>query len=155
MKATMKLRWMLAGRVSLIALFAAAFPFASAGAQEAEEGLSADEIIVTARKRSESVQDAPLSIQAFGEAQLEQLNVTSFEDYVRFTPSVSFISEGPGQSKVVIRGVAESTGAIATPSTASINEHHRSPCSKAVTLPRSRKSNAPSAARHSAPNGPC
>jgi len=109
--ATMSWRWALARRVSLVALFAAAFPFTAARAQSIEEGVSADEIIVTARKRTESVQDAPLSIQAFGEAQLEQLNVTSFEDYARFTPSVSFISEGPGQTKVVIRGVAESTGA--------------------------------------------
>ncbi|MDX2275325.1 MAG: TonB-dependent receptor [Hyphomonadaceae bacterium] len=109
--ATKKRRWVLAGRVSLLALFAAAFPFASARAQAADETVSSEEIIVTARKRSESVQDAPLSIQAFGEAQLEQLNVNSFEDYVRFTPSVSFVSEGPGQTKIVIRGVAESTGA--------------------------------------------
>lgn len=100
-------RWTLLSRVSLVAVFAAAFPFGAAHAQDA----TSEEIIVTARKRSESVQDAPLSIQAFGAQQLEQLNVTSFEDYVRFTPSVSFVSQGPGQSKVVIRGIAESTGA--------------------------------------------
>ncbi len=105
------LRWTLLGRVSVIALFAAAFPFSVVRAQETSDAATSEEIIVTARKRSESVQDAPLSIQAFGAAQLEQLNVTSFEDYVRFTPSVAFVSEGPGQSKIVIRGVAESTGA--------------------------------------------
>lgn len=106
--ALMKWRWALLRRVSSLALFAAAFPFQAVYAQEAVEE---DEIVVTARKREESLQDAPLSIQAFDEQRLEQLNVTSFEDYVRFTPSVSFISEGPGQSKIVIRGVAESTGA--------------------------------------------
>ncbi len=97
--------------VSLVAIFAAAWPFGAARAQSGEEPLFAEEIIVTARKRSETVQDAPLSVQALGAARLEQLNVSSFEDYVRFTPSVSFVSEGPGQTKVVIRGVAESTGA--------------------------------------------
>jgi outer membrane receptor protein involved in Fe transport len=103
-------RWALLSRVSLIALFAAAFPFA-ARAQDGAGAVGTDEIVVTARKRAETVQDAPLSIQAFGAAQLEQLNVASFEDYARFTPSVAFVSEGPGQSKVVIRGIAESTGA--------------------------------------------
>ncbi len=107
--AFLKFRWALLRRVSLLALFAAAAPFQTAYAQEvaAED----EEIVVTARKREETLQDAPLSIQAFDEERLEQLNVTSFEDYARFTPSVSFVSEGPGQSKIVIRGVAESTGA--------------------------------------------
>lgn len=101
-------RFSLLRRVSLLALAAAAFPISGAAAQEAPE---TDEIIVTGRKREESLQDAPLSIQAFDTQRLEQLNAGSFEDYVRFTPSVSFVSEGPGQSKIVIRGVAESTGA--------------------------------------------
>jgi outer membrane receptor protein involved in Fe transport len=96
---------------SLFSLFVAAWPFGAAHAQTVEETLASEEIIVTARKRTESVQDAPLSVQAFGANRLEQLNVSSFEDYARFTPSVSFVSEGPGQTKIVIRGVAESTGA--------------------------------------------
>ena len=109
--ALIKLRWSLASQVSLFALFAACLPYGAAHAQDGAGDVESEEIIVTARKRAESVQDAPLSIQAFDEAQLEQLNVTSFEDYARFTPSVSFVSQGPSQTKIVIRGVAESTGA--------------------------------------------
>jgi len=70
-----------------------------------------ERVTVTARKRSEDQQDAPVSIQAISARKLEQFNADGFESYVRFTPSVSFVSQGPGQSKVVIRGVAESTGA--------------------------------------------
>ncbi len=103
--------WRLFGTVSIGAMMAAM----SAQTAVAQTALAAsdgpDEIVVTARKREESIQDAPLSIQAFGGEQIDKLNLNSFEDYVKFTPSVSFVSEGPGQSKVVIRGVTESTGA--------------------------------------------
>lgn len=67
-------------------------------------------IIVTARRRRETLQDIPLDIQAFDQKRLEALNVTGFDSYARFAPSISFVSTGPGQSKLVIRGVTESTG---------------------------------------------
>jgi len=69
-----------------------------------------NEIVVTARRRDETLQDIPLAIQAFDEARLEQMNVTGFNDYARFAPSISFVTQGPGQSKLVIRGISESTG---------------------------------------------
>jgi outer membrane receptor protein involved in Fe transport len=75
-----------------------------------EETGQVERVTVTARKRSEDQQDAPISIQAITARKLEQFNADGFESYVRFTPSVSFISQGPGQSKIIIRGVAESTG---------------------------------------------
>ncbi len=67
-------------------------------------------IVVTARRRKETLQDIPLDIQAFDQKRLEALNVTGFDSYARFAPSISFVSTGPGQSKLVIRGVTESTG---------------------------------------------
>src|SRR5262245_10844334 len=63
-------------------------------------------VVVTAQKRVESLQDVPLSIQAIGGTQLEQLHVTQFEDYVKYLPSVSFQSFGPGFSRAFMRGVA-------------------------------------------------
>lgn len=65
-----------------------------------------NEIIVTATKRAESIQDIPLSIQALGEQTLEEHNVSSFDDYVQILPSVSFQSFGPGQAQVFFRGVS-------------------------------------------------
>jgi outer membrane receptor protein involved in Fe transport len=82
------------------AIFAAA---PAAMAQQSNEGL--EEIVVTAQKRSESVQDVPLNIQAFTTERLEELNVSGFEDYVKFLPSVSYSSAGPGFSQVYMRGV--------------------------------------------------
>ena len=64
------------------------------------------EVIVTAQKRSEDLQDVPVSIQAIGGERLEALVVSDFNDYVKYLPSVSFQSTAPGFSSVYMRGVA-------------------------------------------------
>ncbi|MFZ4605522.1 MAG: TonB-dependent receptor [Caulobacter sp.] len=64
------------------------------------------EVIVTAQKRSEDLQDVPVSIQAIGSEKLEALVISDFNDYVKFLPSVSFQSAAPGYSSVYMRGVA-------------------------------------------------
>jgi iron complex outermembrane receptor protein len=65
-----------------------------------------DEIIVTAQKREENLQNVPISIQALGTRRLEELNVSNFNDYTKLTPSVSFQTSQPGSTNVYIRGVA-------------------------------------------------
>jgi len=65
-----------------------------------------EEIIVTSQKRSENLQDVPVSITAFGTQQLEDLRIGSFEDYAKFLPSLSYTSGGPGFSRVFFRGVS-------------------------------------------------
>jgi len=78
----------------------------------ADEGASSnDEIIVTAQKREENLQKVPLSIQAIGTEKLDQLQVSDFEDYVKFLPSVTFQTFGPGSAKVYFRGVASGENA--------------------------------------------
>ena len=46
----------------------------------AEDVTSGDDIIVTAQKRYESLQNVPISIQALNTKKLDQLNVTNFKD---------------------------------------------------------------------------
>ena len=65
------------------------------------------EIIVTASKREENIQKVPMSIQAIDTKKLTQLNVTSFQDYVKFMPSVQFQNQGPGASTLYMRGVSD------------------------------------------------
>lgn len=76
------------------------------------------EIVVTAQKRSQKLQDVPLSIQALTTEALEQRNVRSFNDYAKFLPSLSFTSYGPGQAEVYFRGLSNgnrlSTGSLPT-----------------------------------------
>jgi outer membrane receptor protein involved in Fe transport len=78
---------------------------ATTTAEAATETVEGD-IIVTAQKRSENLQDVPISIQALGTERLEQLNVASFTDYTKLAPSVSFQTAQSGSPNVYIRGVA-------------------------------------------------
>ena len=65
-----------------------------------------NDIVVTAQKRSESIQKVPISLQALDTATLDQHQVQSFDDYAKLLPSVSFQSFGPGQSQLFFRGIA-------------------------------------------------
>lgn len=64
----------------------------SAYAVPSNDAAVLEEVVVTAQKRTENQQDVPLSIQTIPTAKLEQLNVTDFDDYVKYLPNVSFQS---------------------------------------------------------------
>jgi len=74
---------------------------------EAAEVNDPNVIIVTAQKRSENLQNVPISIQALGTQKLDQLNVKGFNDYAQQLPSVTFQALGgtPGTNVVYMRGV--------------------------------------------------
>lgn len=78
----------------------------AAMAQQASDAGADDEIIVTAQKREENLQNVPISIQALGTRKLDQLNVANFQDFSKLLPSVSFQSSQPGVTTVYMRGVA-------------------------------------------------
>ncbi len=76
-------------------------------AQAAEDAAPADdEIIVTAQKREENLQNVPISIQALSTKKLDQLGVSNFNDYTKLLPSISFQTTQPGSTTVYMRGVA-------------------------------------------------
>jgi outer membrane receptor protein involved in Fe transport len=77
-----------------------------AQAQEAASGGTLEEVVVTAQKRSESLQDVPLSITALGTEKLEELHVENVDDYIKYLPSVSYQTTGPGSAKLYMRGVS-------------------------------------------------
>jgi iron complex outermembrane receptor protein len=78
-----------------------------------DAGAGDGEIIVTAQKRSESIQKVPISLQAIGTATLEQHQVNNVDDYVKLLPSVSYQSFGPGQSQLFFRGIASGGDGLA------------------------------------------
>lgn len=82
-----------------------------AHAQQLPGGL--DEVFVTAQKRQESLQDVPISVQALGSTKLDQLQISNFDQYTQFLPSVSFINSRPGFAQVYFRGVASAGDADA------------------------------------------
>ena len=77
----------------------------TAGYAGADQGVI-EEVVVTATKRSASMQDVPIAVQAMTENTLEEQNITSFEDYVKYLPSVNAGGRGPGQNEIYIRGAA-------------------------------------------------
>src|SRR3984957_14816767 len=78
---------------------------AAAPAEEAENtGIS--EIVVTATRREESIQNVPITIQALTGDTLSKLNVQTFDDFVKFVPNVSTANLGPGQSTIFMRGLS-------------------------------------------------
>ena len=70
-----------------------------------------DTIVVTAQKRTQNLQDVPIAITAIGTEKLDQLQVTDFDDYARYIPSISYQTVGPGGSNVYFRGVASGENA--------------------------------------------
>lgn len=80
---------------------------ASASATVASADSNLEEIIVTARKRAENLQDVPISIDVYTSKDLQNLAISQFEDYATLTPSISFVSAGPGTQTFVMRGVSD------------------------------------------------
>ena len=90
-----------------------------AGGETGAAAAGIQEVVVTAQRRSENVQDVPIAIQALSGETLQRLNVTTFEDLIRHLPNVSGASQGPGQVQIFMRGL--SAGSVPTQSGGSIN----------------------------------
>lgn len=65
-----------------------------------------EEILVTARKRSESLQDVPFSINAQTEERMRDSGITNIEEIARNVAGFTVQNLGPGQSQVAIRGIS-------------------------------------------------
>jgi outer membrane receptor protein involved in Fe transport len=86
-------------------------------AQEQTSSGALQEVVVTATKRTESLQDVPLSVVAIGTEQLQNLNIHDQDDYVKFLPSVTTQksgsgggANGPGFGNVIMRGISSDSG---------------------------------------------
>nr|WP_241263150.1 TonB-dependent receptor [Parahaliea mediterranea] len=69
-----------------------------------------EEVVVTAQRREQSLQDVPISITAFGAAQIEKQNLQSATDYLQATPNVSYTEvggQGPKGLNISIRGISD------------------------------------------------
>jgi len=87
------------------AILAGTSPARAQQAPSPSAGNALEEIVVTAQKRSENLQSVPISIQAFDAKKLVELQVTTFDDYAKYLPSLSVQSYGPGQAQLYLRGI--------------------------------------------------
>src|ERR1700721_1867177 len=81
--------------------------YADAAASGTDSG--SDEIqaiTVTAQRRTENMQDVPITIQALTAETLTQLNVSTFDEFVRYLPNVTAASNGPAQGNIYMRGLS-------------------------------------------------
>ena len=88
-----------------------------------DESFAIEEVVVTAQKRAENLQDVPISIQTLGAQSIEELNLTNFKDYTQMLPSVAIqqsAGAGAGFARVYMRGIATSGDGQATTSVPSV-----------------------------------
>lgn len=106
-----------AGRQLTIAI---ATILASGQATEVRAQAALDEVLVTARKREEKLQDIPESIQAISQHAIERAGLQEMEDYSRFVPSMSYTAQAPGANKLIFRGVADTDRSFYSDTSAAI-----------------------------------
>ncbi|HBY43056.1 MULTISPECIES: TonB-dependent receptor [unclassified Brevundimonas] len=95
--------------VLALAASPAAAQSASAAAA-ADPATTVDDIVVTAQKRSQNLQDVANSVAALSAAEILETGKNSLADMVASVPSLSMVSQGPGLSTIALRGV--STGGV-------------------------------------------
>jgi outer membrane receptor protein involved in Fe transport len=106
----------------------AAAVLAAVGGQAAlaQDNSGLEEVVVTAQKRTENMQDVPISIEAIGTEKLEQLNISNFSDYVKMLPSIASqpsTGAGAGFSAVYMRGIVTGGDGQATTSQPSVGTY--------------------------------
>ena len=107
------------------ALAAAALPAAvalavvpGAAIAQQQEQSSIEEIIVTAQRREQSLQDVPIAISAFTADSIEKNMFSDVGEYLTKTPNASFISNGArSRRQISIRGVTNFLGFVGTSTT--------------------------------------
>ncbi len=105
----------LPGATGLAAAALCCIPLTVTAQEEARGGL--EEIVVTAQRREQSIQDVPVSMSAIGQEQLDSQGVRSVDDLVELTPGVTFARTGFGSdlgSTISIRGISSGAGAATT-----------------------------------------
>jgi iron complex outermembrane recepter protein len=100
----MKTNQMLMACVSVLALHTAPALAQDAPAEAADESVIED-IVVTAQRRSERVQDIPVAISAFGGEAIERAGIASLENIAPRVPSFYFGSFGAARPQLYIRGI--------------------------------------------------
>jgi iron complex outermembrane receptor protein len=102
----MKLSWlsMIGSVLFPLNLFAAAATSAGAGASSSDL-TQLEEIIVTAQKRSENVQNVPITMQAYSAQQLQQSRVEQLTDVTKLAPNLNLVVQNALSQHIVIRGV--------------------------------------------------
>ncbi|HUO02835.1 MAG TPA: TonB-dependent receptor plug domain-containing protein, partial [Rhizomicrobium sp.] len=102
----MKSRYMLSCAVAAIISGSTGAAIAADADSTSPNNGGIEQVIVTAERRDESVQAVPNTVQAFTGQALEDLNVETLDQLLRYTPNVNFANNGPGQGEITMRGLS-------------------------------------------------
>jgi len=83
---------------------------APTGESAATEPSALGEVIVTAQRRVENIQDVPITIQALTGDTLNKLNVQTFDEFLQYLPNVTQSNQGPAQGEIFMRGLSVGGG---------------------------------------------
>jgi len=103
------------------AALAAGYPcLGEAQENSANDTGALEEIVVSARKRDENIQDIPQAIQAFTQADIARTGIKGLQDVAKFVPAMTVVGSTPGLNKIVFRGLADSVRPFIADSSAAI-----------------------------------
>ncbi|NIL95483.1 MAG: TonB-dependent receptor [Woeseiaceae bacterium] len=101
-------------KVVLAAILLPFWPFATSNAQQGGE-IAIEEVVVTARKRAESLQEVPIAITAFTEQTIERAGIRRPADFISLMPNVTLVdTANVGDTQVSIRGIVSTRDAEST-----------------------------------------
>ncbi len=112
-------------RLSVATSLLAALPCGTALAQNADKGAASaglEEVVVTATRREERLQDVPISVSAFSQEKLDSQGLKNIDDLSRLSPGITFSRNGTGSnanyndenSDISIRGIDSGAGSSTT-----------------------------------------
>ena len=90
-------------KVILLSVFAAL-----AATDVLAQAQTLEEIVVTARKRAETLEESPVSVRAFTEAEIESAGIETPHDFIALTPNVTLVqTQNAGNSFINVRGISQ------------------------------------------------
>ena len=105
-------------------------------AQESQ-AFTLEEVVVTARKKEESMMDVPMSVAVVGGEDISKMNLSNLEDLQTSVPNLSVVTSALSSPRTYIRGQGSDTNfgfeqswvGLSTASTAAVVSSLRRPCS--------------------------
>jgi len=74
----------------------------------AQGEVTLEEVVVTARKRDESLHDVPVAVNAFSAAEIESAGITRPQDFIALTPNMTMVqTQNQGTSFITVRGISQ------------------------------------------------
>ena len=89
-------------------LLAACLATVAPVAGQTQSGSALEEIIVTAQRREQNLQEVPISVSVFSAEQIRRSNIQGATDFLALTPNVAFTEDAQSGSRglsVAVRGV--------------------------------------------------